>query len=525
MATGEAFDYVIVGAGSAGCVLAARLSEDARTRLVLLEAGGAERPREMAIPAAFSRLFRTACDWAYQTEPEPALDGRQLYWPRGTALGGSSSINAMIYIRGHREDYDRWARLGNAGWSFADVLPYFRRAEDQQRGASEYHGVRGPLRVGDLRTVNVLSRAFVAAGLELGFPVNTDFNGPEQVGFGLYQVTQRFGRRESAATAYLGPARRRPNLVIRTGAHATRVLLDRERAVGVEYVAGGRKTQVRATREVLLCGGTVNSPQLLMLSGIGPADELRNLGIPVACDRPAVGDNLQDHLAVAVAYECRKPVTLLNAERISSLLTYLLFRRGPLTSNVAEAGAFVSTQPGARLPDVQFHFGPTWFVEHGFGNPPGHGFTFGPTLLRPQSRGRIRLRTADPLAPPAIHANYLTQSADIAPLVAGVRLSRRLAATRAFDGVCGGETLPGITLTDDRDLAAYVRARVETLYHPVGTCRMGADAAAVVDPGLRVRGIEALRVVDASVMPLIPGGNTNAPTIMIAEKAADLIRA
>jgi choline dehydrogenase len=524
MAAGEAFDYVIVGGGSAGCVLAARLSEDARTRVLLLEAGEAQGPREMAIPAAFSRLFKTAADWAYHTEPEAALDGRQLYWPRGKALGGSSSINAMIYIRGHREDYDRWARLGNTGWSFADVLPYFRKAEDQQRGASEYHGVRGPLRVSDHRSVNLLSRAFVAAGLELGFPSNTDFNGPEQLGFGMYQVTQRYGRRESTATAYLAPARRRPNLVVRTAAHATRVLLERGRAVGVEYVTGGRKAQARASREVLLCGGAVNSPQLLMLSGIGPADELRNLGIPVVCDRSGVGDNLQDHLVVTVTYECRKPVSLLNAERYSSLLSYLLFRRGPLTSNVAEAGAFVTTQPGARLPDIQFHFGAAWFVDHGFGNPPGHGFTFGPTLLRPQSRGRIRLRTADPLAPPAIQANYLTQSADIAPLVSGIRLSRRLAATRAFDGVCGGETLPGITVTEDRDLAAFVRARAETLYHPVGTCRMGTDAEAVVDPRLRVREVQGLRVVDASVMPTIPGGNTNAPTIMIAEKAADLIR-
>jgi choline dehydrogenase len=524
MATADAFDYVIVGAGSAGCVLAARLSQTRAVRVLLLEAGGPATARELAIPAAFSRMFRTAYDWAYQTEPEPALDGRRLYWPRGKVLGGSSSLNAMIYVRGHRGDYDDWARLGNAGWAFTDVLPYFRRAEHQQRGASDVHGAGGPLAVCDLRTVNVLSRAFVAAGVELGFPANPDFNGPEQHGFGLYQVTQRYGRRESAATAYLRPARRRPNLAIRTGAHATRVLLERGRAVGVEYIAGARKIQVRATREVLLCGGSVNSPQLLLLSGIGPADQLRSHGIVVADDLPGVGENLQDHLAVAVTYECRAPVTLINAERFRSLLAFLLFRRGPLTSNVAEAGAFVSTRPEARRPDIQFHFGPAWFVEHGFGNPPGHGFTFGPTLLRPRSRGRIRLRSADPLAPPVIEASYLSQSADVAPLVAGVRLARRLAATRAFDGFCGGEALPGITVTDDGDLAAYVRSRAETLYHPVGTCRMGADAGAVVDDRLRVRGIEGLRVVDASVMPSIPGGNTNAPTIMIAEKAADLIR-
>jgi len=522
VSTEEAFDYVIVGAGSAGCVLAARLSESSDVRVALLEAGGAETPRELTIPAAFSRAFRTACDWAYETEPEPALDGRRLYWPRGKVLGGSSALNAMVYMRGHPENYDGWAKLGNAGWSFAQVLPYFRRAEDQQRGASGLHGTGGPLRVADLRTVNPLSRAFVAAGVELGFPANDDFNGPDQLGFGLYQVTQRYGRRESAATAYLRPARRRPNLSVRTGVHATRVSLERGRAVGVEYVAGARPGRVRATREVLLCGGAVNSPQLLMLSGIGAADHLRSFAIDVAVDLPGVGENLQDHLAIAVAYECSKPVTLANAERVWSLLAYLLFRRGPLTSNVAEAGAFVTTQPGSSLPDLQFHFGPVWFIEHGFGNPSGHGFTFGPTLLRPQSRGRIRLRSTDPLVPPAIHANYLSQSADVAPLVAGIRLSRQLAATRALSEFCGFETLPGPVI-DDQALAAYVRAHAQTLYHPVGTCRMGNDAGAVVDARLCVRGVEGLRVVDASIMPTIVGGNTNAPTIMIAEKAAALI--
>jgi choline dehydrogenase len=524
MAATDAFDYVIVGAGAAGCVLAARLSEDPHTRVLLLEAGGPDRARELAIPAAFGRMLKSACDWAYETEPEPGLDGRRLYWPRGKVLGGSSSLNAMVYIRGQREDYDGWEKLGNSGWSFTDVLPYFRRAEDQARGASTYHGAGGPLGVSDLRTVNPLSRAFVAAGAELGYPANPDFNGAEQGGFGFYQVTQRRGRRESAATAYLRPARRRPNLVVRTGAHATRIIIERGRARGVEYAAGGTRHDARATRETLLCGGTVNSPQLLMLSGIGPAEHLRTLGVAVAADLPGVGENLQDHLAVPVAYACREPVTLVNAERIGSLVAYLLFRRGPLTSNVAEAGAFVRTSPESGRPDLQFHFGPVWFIRHGLGNPPGHGFTFGPTLLHPQSRGRVRLRTTDPFAPPAIHAGYLTEPADAAPLIAGIRLSRRLAATRAFARFCGSESLPGLSLTDERDLRAFVRAHAETLYHPVGTCRMGVDRGAVVDPHLRVRGIEALRVVDASVMPLIPGGNTNAPTIMIAEKAVDLIR-
>jgi choline dehydrogenase len=518
-------DVVIVGAGSAGCVLAARLSEDSTSRVLLLEAGGTDDRREMRIPAAFSRLFRSAYDWADETEPQPALAGRPLYWPRGKCLGGSSSINAMIYVRGHPRDYDGWAAAGNAGWAWADVLPYFRRAEDQARGASELHGAGGPLRVEDLRTVNPLSRAFVEAAVARGLARNADFNGPEQDGAGVFQVTQRRGRRWSCADAYLRPALGRPNLRVATGAHATRVVLEGGRAVAVRYLRDGLEHEARAAREVIVTAGAVGSPHLLLLSGIGPADHLRALGVPVALDLPGVGENLHDHLAVGVAYECREPVSLASAASPANLARWLLARRGPLTSCVAEAGAFVCTRPALPAPDLQIHFGAAYFIEHGLANPPGHGFTFGPTLLRPASRGRVRLRARDPLAAAAIDPGYLADPADLAALVAGIRLSRRIATARPFDRYRGREVSPGPDAVGDLALAEHVRQRAQTLYHPVGTCRMGSDRLAVVDARLRVRGVDGLRVVDASVMPAIVGGNTNAPTIMLAERAADLLRA
>jgi len=518
------YDYVIIGAGSAGCVLANRLTEDPKTTVLLLEAGGPDRKQEIHIPAAFSKLFKSPYDWAYYTEEQRHLKNRRLYWPRGKVLGGSSSINAMVYIRGNPYDYDHWRGLGNEGWCFSDVLPYFKKAENQERGASEYHDVGGPLNVADLRYSNPLSRAFIEAGVEIGLPHNNDFNGPEQEGVGFYQVTQKQGKRHSAAAAYLKPALSRPNLTVRTYAHVTRLLLEKTRVVGVAYVENGKPDQVSVNREVILCSGTINSPQLLMLSGLGPADHLKTVGISVVLDLPGVGQNLQDHLFVSVAYECTQPVTLASAERVGNILKYLVFKRGLLTSNVAEAGGFIKTKPDLPTPDLQLHFGPAYYLNHGFTRPEGHGFTIGPTLIRSQSRGLMTLRSSDPFEPPAIQPNYLASEADQQVLIEGVKLARRLAQAKAFDPFRGAEKYPGLQAQSDEAIADYIRNTAETLYHPVGTCRMGNDPMAVVDARLRVHRIEGLRVVDASIMPTIVSGNTNAPVIMIAEKAADLVK-
>jgi choline dehydrogenase len=519
------YDYVIVGAGSAGCVLANRLTEDPGARVLLLEAGGKDVRQEIRIPVAFSKLFKTPVDWAYATEEQPHVNGRRMYWPRGKMLGGSSSLNAMIYIRGNRRDYDRWRDLGNEGWGFDDVLPYFKRAENNERGPSEYHGVGGPLNVADQRDPRPLTHAFVEAGAQLGLPRNADFNAAEQEGVGLYQVTQKNGKRHSAAEAYLKPAIDRPNLTVLTDVLADHVLFEGGRAVGVEYLRDGRAERARAEREVVLTGGAVGTPQLLMLSGVGPADHLRSLGVPVVADLPGVGRNLRDHLAVPVTYECREPVTLADAESVGNLLRYLVLKKGPLTSNVAEGGAFLRLAAGRSTPDLQFHFAPAYFMDHGFQNPDGDGFTLAPTLLDPASVGEIALRSTDPADAPAIRPNYLQEPADLRTLVDGVKLARELARTPALGRYRGAEVWPGDWARTDEDLAEHVRRHVQTLYHPVGTCRMGEDAGAVVDARLRVRGVEGLRVADASVMPGIVSGNTNAPTIMIAEKAAGLIRA
>ncbi len=524
MGAETSFDYVIVGAGSAGCVLACRLTEDPKTTVLLLEAGGSDRSQEIQIPAAFGKLFKSRYDWAYYTEPQPQVNNRRIYWPRGKVLGGSSSMNAMVYIRGHPNDYDQWRKLGNEGWSFFEVLPYFKKAENQERGASQYHGTGGPLSVADLRSINPISRAFVDACVEIGFRCNDDFNGPVQEGVGFYQVTQRRGKRHSAADAYLKPVLNRPNLNVRTDTRVTRLILEKARVVGVACSQSGKADQCHARREVLLCGGTINSPQLLMLSGIGPGDHLRAPGIQVVLDLPGVGRNLQDHPGVAVAYQCRRRVSLASAETKRSIAKYLLFRKGPLTSNVAEAGGFLKTRPDLAAVDLQFHFTPAYFLEHGFENPEGHGFSFGPTLIRPQSRGHLFLRSSDPWEPPAIVANYFDNAADLDVLVAGVKLSRRLAQTRSLDRFRGPEVRPGPQVQSDQEIAEFIRNKFQTVYHPVGTCKMGSDEMAVVDAQLRVRGIEGLRVVDASVIPVIVSGNTNAPTIMIAEKAADLIK-
>lgn len=519
----ETYDYIIVGAGSAGCVLAARLTENPQTRVLLVEAGGRDDAKEVRIPAAFSKLFKTHFDWDLSTEIEPHLNGRRLYWPRGKMLGGSSSINAMIYMRGNARDYDHWKQLGNEGWGFHDVLPYFKKSENQERGASEYHGSGGPLNVADLRYVNPLTRAFLAAANELGIAANPDFNGVSQDGVGLNQVTQKNGLRHSAADAYLRPARNRPNLHVLIHAQATRVLVENNRATGAAFLCDGAAGEARAGREVILAGGTIHSPQLLMLSGIGPADELKRVGIEPQHDLPGVGKNLQDHPMVSVGYLCKQPVSLATAETLSNFLRYLIFKNGPLASNVAEAGLFCRTRDGIQTPDMQLLFGPAYYRNHGLEKHREHAFGFGPTLITPESRGSITLRSADPLAPAAIRANYLSADADMRVLIEGVRLARRLAHTKAFQRFCGEEVHPGPQATTDTDIEKFLRAEVQTLYHPVGTCKMGKDEMSVVDERLRVRGVNALRVVDASVMPRVIAGNTNAPTIMIAEKAADMI--
>jgi choline dehydrogenase len=518
------YDYVIVGAGSAGCVLANRLSEDPSVRVLVLEAGAPDRKQEIHIPAAFAKLFKTPYDWVYETEPQPHLGNRRLYWPRGKMLGGSSSMNAMMYIRGHRADYDNWRDQGNPGWGFADVLPYFRRMENEERGASEYHGVGGPLNVADLRTVNPLTRTFLLAAGEIGLPATDDFNGPQQEGIGLTQVTQKQGKRHSTATAYLKPALGRPNLTVLTQAQATRILFEQKRAVGVAYQQNGKEQQAQAAREVLLCGGAINSPHLLLLSGIGPAEQLMSLGIPIVHHLPGVGQNLQDHLLAITAFSCTQPVTLASAEKLNNILSFLLLKNGPLTSNVGEAAGFLKTRPTLAAPDLEMIFAPVYFIEHGFSNPPGHGFSIGAILLQPESRGYITLRSPNPLEAPAIQPNYLAHEEDLRVLVEGIKLARRIAQASAFAAYRGEEVTPGPKAQTDSAIAEQIRQTSQTLYHPVGTCKMGSDPLAVVDAELRVRGVAGLRVVDASVMPTIIRGHTNAPTIMLAEKVTDAIK-
>jgi choline dehydrogenase-like flavoprotein len=520
------YDYVIVGAGSAGCVLANRLTEDPGVRVLLIEAGRRDRHPNIKIPAAFAKQFQTKLDWDLATEPEPHCNGRSLYVPRGKGLGGSSSMNAMLYVRGNPLDYDGWAAGGAEGWGWDEVRPYFLKAEDNQRGDSEHHAAGGPLRVEDGRSPRPLTGRFLAACEKAGVPRIDDYNGPEQDGASMAQVTQRGGRRWSAADAYLRPAQKRPNLEVVTGALVSGVEITNGTATGVRHSRrrGGERV-ARAEREVILAAGAIGSPQLLMLSGVGPAAQLQEVGVPVVHDLPAVGENLQDHPYVVCVWDVPGGGSLADAEKPMALLEYLLRRTGPLSSSVAEAFAFVRSRPGLPAPDLQFHFAPAYFVDNGFEEYDGHAVSMGPVLVKPRSRGWVRLRSADPAAKPRILTNSLSVDVDVAALVAGVRLSREIAAAGPFAEALGRELFPGAEVDTDEAIAADVRRRAELLYHPVGTCRMGSGPDAVVSPSLQVHGLERLRVVDASVMPLIPGGNTNAPTIMIAEKAADLIRA
>lgn len=523
------YHYVIVGAGSAGCVLANRLSEDPHCRVLLIEAGPRDRHPFIHMPVGIAHLARNRrLNWNYVTEPETRLDGRRMWWPRGKVLGGSSAINAMCYVRGVPADYDGWAVAGADGWTWTDVLPYFRRSEGNVRGADMLHGNDGPLAVSELRHVNPLSRAFIEAGVEAGLPRNQDFNGPQQTGVGLYQVTQKDGARCSSATAYLAPVRARPNLEVVTGALVRRIVLENGRACGVAYAHAGRELVARADAEVLLCAGAINSPQLLMLSGIGPAEALRAAGIDVELDQPNVGRHLQDHLDICTLFHTVPGISYDRASELKIAFDYFLRgHRGAGTSNVAEAGGFLRSRHATDARnDIQFHFIPAMLDDHGRHRLPGDGYTLHACFLHPRSHGRIGLHDADPRHAPRIEANYLSDpdGFDLKMMVECARLSREILAQAAFDPWRGAPIFPARTNLSDTELAGFVRAKAETIYHPAGTCRIGKPDEGVVDPQLRVHGIACLRVVDASVMPALPSGNTNAPTIMIAERAADLIR-
>jgi choline dehydrogenase len=516
------FDYVIVGAGSAGCVLANRLSEDPDVRVLLVEAGPPDTADFIHIPAAFSALFRTQHDWDHMTGWEPGAMDRRIYLPRGRMLGGSSSLNAMIYMRGNPLDYDAWRDAGCAGWGWDDMLPYFKRAEDNERGESEFHGAGGPLPVSEARARSVMCQAFLESAEAMGLPVNDDFNDGEQDGFGWYQVTQRDGRRASTAVAYLHPVADRPNLTVETYAHVLKIGFDGTRATGIVAQRAGELLEFGAEREVIVCGGAYNSPQLLMLSGIGRPEELELLQIPVVAESREVGMNLQDHPTAGVTYFCEDEVSLKDALNDANLAQWMQ-GQGPLTSNIGENGGFVRTRDGLPAPDVQFHMVPVVFEQEGLLAPPAHGFTLSACVLKPQSRGMVAVTTPDPTAKPFIVHAYYTDPEDVRSGVAGLRMVVDFARQAPLSRFAQTPNVAPAS-DDDAELERHMRATCQTIYHPVGTCRMGAEDTSVVDPELRVRGVEGLRVVDASVMPTVPRGNTNAPTIAIAERAADLIR-
>ncbi|HET6831058.1 MAG TPA: GMC family oxidoreductase N-terminal domain-containing protein [Solirubrobacterales bacterium] len=517
------FDYVIVGAGSAGCVLANRLS-DSGAEVLLIEAGRRDRSSKIKIPAAFSQQFRTKLDWDHASGPEPGCDGRSLYVPRGKSLGGSSSMNAMLYVRGHRGDYDGWRDdAGCPGWGWDDVLPYFVRSEHRESGPSPIHGYGGLLRVAPLRSPRPLTELILAAARNLGHPNDPDYNDGEPGGACAVEVTQRRGRRWSAADGFLRPAAGRPNLTVLTGATALGLDLRDGRARGVKLAGRTPMAVARARKEVILAAGAIGSPQLLMLSGIGDPEKLGRVGVEATVPLPAVGTNLQDHPYVVGIWDSTIGGSLADAEKPAALLDFLVRGRGPLTSTVAEAFLFARSDGGDGPPDVQFHLAPAYFADNGFEEYDGHAMTIGPVLVAPRARGEITLASSDPEAKPSLVGNHLTEQADVDALVWGVKLARELVATAPLAAAAGREIYPGPAHDDDEALAADARRRVELLYHPTGTCRMGGDSESVVDPELRVRGVEGLRVVDASVMPTITRGNTNAPTIMIAEKGADLI--
>lgn len=524
----KTFDYVIAGGGSAGCVLASRLSADPDVSVLLVEAGGRDWSPLIRAPGGLLPIMLSgAFAWRYSSVPQKHLENRVLYLPRGKVLGGGSSINGMVYDRGTARDFDRWREAGNEGWSYADVLPYFRRAESYEPGANELHGDSGPLHVSRPQVKHPLARAFVEAGVQAGYPYNEDTNGARRDGFGPVDVTVSRGRRSSTASAYLRPARSRPNLAVLTGAHVARILFEGRRAAGLVLRKGGHEQTVRAEREVILSAGALNSPQLLMLSGIGPADHLREHDIAPLLDLPGVGRNLQDHLAITVKHRSLQPISMFKyfspLRGAAALGQYALFRKGPLADPGLEAAAFVKSEPALPEPDVKLLFVMALYRNHGREIIPDHGFYAHINCVRPESRGSVRLASGDPVAPPLIDQNYLDDPRDLHVTRRGIEIAREVFAQRAFDPFRGEELEPGPGVVSDADLEAFIRAKADADYHSVGTARMGRDALAVVDERLRVHGVEGLRVVDASVMPRIVGANTNMAVVMIAEKAADLI--
>ena len=532
----QEFDYIVVGAGSAGCVLAARLSEDPAARVLLLEAGRPDRSLWIHLPIGYGKtMWSPTYNWCFHTDPDPNMNGRRIYWPRGKTLGGSSSINGLIYIRGQREDYDHWAAQGNEGWGHADVLPYFIKAEGNQRGATPVHGGDGPLKVSDIAVKHELIEAFIAGAQQIGVPRTGDFNGVEQEGAGYFQLNTHKGWRCSTAQAYLKPARKRSNLRIETDAFAAGLILDGRRAKGVRYRQGGVMKEAQCRAEVLLAAGSIQSPQLLQLSGIGGQGLLAKHGIPVVVDLPGVGENLQDHLQIRLTFECTRPITTndqLNSwlGRFSVGMQWLLFRSGPLAVGINQGGCFMralTDGAGKRVaatPDIQFHVATLSADMAGGKVHPFSGFTMSVCQLRPESRGHIRIRSTDPFEPPEMQPNYLATDLDRRTAVAGVKAARAIAAAPAMRPFVKREVKPGPEAGDDAALLEYCRNHGATIFHPTGTCRMGTDANAVVDARLRVHGVAGLRVVDCSAMPTLVSGNTNAAAVMMAEKASDMIR-